>query len=142
MRAPFVSGRFATAGDVALIARFAVRRSCETSDTGAIFFARCCLVFDLLMRVPFEISATLTAARPRPRQTLTAGRAGTLGAPPALSHHSNAPLALEVQSLLGSVLADCPNGSFIDKRYAVKGAASYVKNIDETIEKIMSEALK
>ena len=26
-----------------------------------------------------------------------------------------------------------PNGSFIDKRYAVKGAASYIKNIDETM---------
>jgi hypothetical protein len=34
------------------------------------------------------------------------------------------------------------NGSFIDKRYAVKGAASYVKNIDETIEKIIGEALQ
>jgi hypothetical protein len=34
------------------------------------------------------------------------------------------------------------NGTFIDKRYTVKGAASYVKNIDETIEKIVSEALK
>jgi len=33
------------------------------------------------------------------------------------------------------------NGSFIDKRYAVKGAASYIKNIDETIEKIVTEAL-
>ena len=42
----------------------------------------------------------------------------------------------------GKVWVSYTNGSFIDKRYAVKGAASYVKNIDETIEKIMNEALK
>ena len=34
------------------------------------------------------------------------------------------------------------NGSYIDKKYSVKGAAKYVANIDETIEKIMTEALK
>jgi hypothetical protein len=42
----------------------------------------------------------------------------------------------------GKVWVSHTNGTFIDKRYAVKGAASYVKNIDETIEKILSEALK
>ena len=42
----------------------------------------------------------------------------------------------------GKVWLSYINGSYIDKRYSVKGAAKYVANIDETIEKIMSEALK
>jgi uncharacterized protein (DUF302 family) len=50
--------------------------------------------------------------------------------------------ALVWEDSQGKVWVSHTNGSFIDKRYAVKGAASYVKNIDETIEKIISEALK
>jgi len=42
----------------------------------------------------------------------------------------------------GKVWLSYINGSYIDKRYSVKGAAKYVANINETIEKIMSEALK
>lgn len=34
------------------------------------------------------------------------------------------------------------NGSDINNRYSVKGAAKYVANINETIKKNMSEALK
>ena len=34
------------------------------------------------------------------------------------------------------------NGSYMDQRYAIKGAASCVKNINETIEKLIAEALK
>ena len=42
----------------------------------------------------------------------------------------------------GNVWLSYIDGSYIDKRYNVKGAAKYVTNINETIEKIMSEALK
>ena len=42
----------------------------------------------------------------------------------------------------GKVWLSYIDGSYIDKRYNVKGAAKYVKNINETIEKIMSEALR
>ncbi len=42
----------------------------------------------------------------------------------------------------GKVWLSYINGSYIDKKYSVKGAAKYVANIDETIEKIISEALK
>jgi len=42
----------------------------------------------------------------------------------------------------GKVWLSYTNGSYLDRRYAVKGAASYVTNIDETIEKIVNEALK
>jgi uncharacterized protein (DUF302 family) len=42
----------------------------------------------------------------------------------------------------GNVWLSYIDGSYIDKRYNVKGAAKYVTNINETIEKIMSEALR
>lgn len=50
--------------------------------------------------------------------------------------------ALAWEDSQGRVWLSYTNGSYIDRRYAVKGAANYVKNIDEGIEKIMSEALK
>ena len=42
----------------------------------------------------------------------------------------------------GKVWLSYIDGNYIDKRYNVKGAAKYVTNINETIEKIMSEALR
>jgi uncharacterized protein (DUF302 family) len=50
--------------------------------------------------------------------------------------------ALAWQDAQGKVWLSYTTGSYIDKRYAVKGAAESVKNIDETIAKIMTEALK
>ena len=50
--------------------------------------------------------------------------------------------ALAWEDSQGKVSLSYTNGSYIDKRYSVKGAAKYVVNINETIEKIMSEALK
>ena len=50
--------------------------------------------------------------------------------------------ALAWEDSLGKVWLSYTNGSYVDKRYSVKGAAKYVANIDETIEKIVSEALK
>ena len=50
--------------------------------------------------------------------------------------------ALAWEDSHGKVWLSYTNGSYVDKRYSVKGAAKYVANIDETIEKIVSEALK
>ena len=50
--------------------------------------------------------------------------------------------ALAWEDSQGKVSLSYTNGSYIDKRYSVKGAAKYVANINETIEKIVSEALK
>ena len=50
--------------------------------------------------------------------------------------------ALAWEDSQGKVWLSYTNGSYIDKRYAVTGAAKYVANINETIEKIVSEALK
>lgn len=50
--------------------------------------------------------------------------------------------ALAWEDTQGKVWVSYTNGSYMDRRYAIKGAAKYVKNIDETIEKLISEALK
>jgi len=50
--------------------------------------------------------------------------------------------ALAWEDAQGKVWLSYTTGSYIDKRYAVKGAAESVKNINETIDKIVSEALK
>ena len=50
--------------------------------------------------------------------------------------------ALAWEDSQGKVWLSYTNGTYIDKRYSVKGAAKYVANIDETIETIVSEALK
>ena len=50
--------------------------------------------------------------------------------------------ALAWEDSQGKVWLSYINGSYIDQRYAIKGAAKYVKNIDETIDKIVNEALK
>jgi uncharacterized protein (DUF302 family) len=50
--------------------------------------------------------------------------------------------ALAWEDTQGKVWVSYTNGSYMDQRYAIKGAAKYVKNIDETIEKLISEALQ
>jgi len=50
--------------------------------------------------------------------------------------------ALAWEDTQGKVWVSYTNGSYMDQRYAIKGAAKYVKNIDETIEKLISEALR
>jgi uncharacterized protein (DUF302 family) len=50
--------------------------------------------------------------------------------------------ALAWEDAQGKVWVSYTNGSYMDQRYAIKGAAKYVNNIDETIEKLISEALK
>ena len=50
--------------------------------------------------------------------------------------------ALAWEDAQGKVWVSYTNGSYMDQRYSIKGAASYVKNINETIEKLISEALK
>jgi uncharacterized protein (DUF302 family) len=50
--------------------------------------------------------------------------------------------ALAWEDAQGKVWVSYTNGTYMDQRYAIKGAASYVQNINETIEKVISEALK
>ena len=50
--------------------------------------------------------------------------------------------ALAWEDTQGKVWVSYTNGSYMDQRYSIKGAAPYVKNINETIEKLISEALQ
>ncbi len=50
--------------------------------------------------------------------------------------------ALAWEDAQGKVWVSYTTGTYMDQRYAIKGAASYVKNINETIEKLILEALK
>lgn len=81
----------------------------------------------------------------QPNQLLIFGRGA--GGPYIIKEAPLAGIDIPFKALVwedsqGKVWVSHTNGTFIDKRYAVKGAAAYVKNIDETIEKIVSEALK
>jgi len=81
----------------------------------------------------------------RPNQLIIFGRGA--GGPYIIKEAPLAGLDLPFKAIAwedsqGKVWLSYTNGSYIDKRYAVKGAAKYVANINETIEKIMSEALK
>jgi uncharacterized protein (DUF302 family) len=50
--------------------------------------------------------------------------------------------AVAWQDSMGKVWLSYTNGSYINQRYAISGVAASVKDVDETIEKIVSEALK
>lgn len=81
----------------------------------------------------------------RPNQLIIFGRGA--GGPYIIKEAPLAGLDLPFKAIAwedsqGKVWLSYTNGSYIDKRYAVKGAAKYVANINETIDKIMSEALK
>ena len=81
----------------------------------------------------------------RPNQLLIFGRGA--GGPYIIKEAPLAGIDIPFKALTwedsqGKAWLSYTNGSYIDRRYAVKGAASYVKNIDETIEKIVGEALK
>lgn len=81
----------------------------------------------------------------RPNQLIIFGRGA--GGPYIIKEAPLAGLDLPFKAIAwedsqGKVWLSYTNGSYIDKRYAVKGAAKYVANINETIAKIMGEALK
>lgn len=81
----------------------------------------------------------------RPNQLLIFGRGR--GGPLIVKEAPLAGIDLPFKALVwqdseGKVWLSYTNGSYIDKRYTVKGATDSVKEYDETIEKVMSEALK
>ena len=81
----------------------------------------------------------------RPNQLIIFGRGA--GGPHIIKEAPLAGLDMPFKALAwedtqGKVWVSYTTGSYMDQRYAIKGAASYVKNIDETIEKLISEALK
>ena len=99
----------------------------------------------IFARIDYQQTSKKVNVDIRPNQLLIFGRGA--GGPYIIKEAPLAGIDVPFKALVwedsqGKVWVSHTNGSFIDKRYAVKGAASYVKNIDETIEKIMNEALK
>ena len=100
---------------------------------------------NIFARIDYQEMSKKVKVDIRPNQLLIFGRGA--GGPYIIKEAPLAGIDIPFKALVwedsqGKVWVSHTNGSFIDKRYAVKGAASYVKNIDETIEKIVSEALK
>ena len=99
----------------------------------------------IFARVDYQEMSKKVGVDVRPNQLLIFGRGA--GGPYIVKEAPLAGIDLPFKALVweddqGKVWVSHTNGTFIDRRYAVKGAASYVRNIDETIEKIMAEALK
>lgn len=99
---------------------------------------------NIFARIDYQQMSKKVNVDIRPNQLLIFGRGA--GGPYIIKEAPLAGIDVPFKALVwedsqGNVWVSHTNGSFIDKRYAVKGAASYVKNIDETIEKIMNEAL-
>jgi len=100
---------------------------------------------NIFARIDYQEMSKKVKVEIRPNQLLIFARGA--GGPYLIKEAPLAGIDIPFKALVwedsqGKVWLSYTNGSFIDKRYAVKGAASYVKNIDETIEKIVSEALK
>lgn len=100
---------------------------------------------NIFARIDYQQMSKKVNVNIRPNQLLIFGRGA--GGPYIIKEAPLAGIDVPFKALVwedsqGKVWVSHTNGSFIDKRYSVKGAASYVKNIDETIEKIMNEALK
>jgi uncharacterized protein (DUF302 family) len=96
-------------------------------------------------RIDYQEMSTKVKVDIRPNQLLIFGRGA--GGPYIAKEAPLAGLdmpfkALAWEDMQGKVWVSYTNGSYMDQRYAIKGAAKYVQNIDETIEKLMSEALK
>jgi uncharacterized protein (DUF302 family) len=99
---------------------------------------------NVFARIDYQEMSKKVKVDIRPNQLLIFGRGA--GGPYIIKEAPLAGIDIPFKALVwedsqGKVWVSYTNGTFIDKRYAVKGAASYVKNIDETIEKIVSGAL-
>ena len=100
---------------------------------------------NILNRIDYQEMSKRVKVDVRPNELIIFGRGA--GGPFIVKEAPLAGIDLPFKALawedsLGKVWLSYTNGSYVDKRYSVKGAAKYVANIDETIEKIVSEALK
>jgi uncharacterized protein (DUF302 family) len=81
----------------------------------------------------------------RPNQLLIFGRGK--GGPYIIKEAPLAALDIPFKAVawedsMGKVWLSYTNGTYINQRYAISGAAAFVKDIDATIEQITAEALK
>ena len=100
---------------------------------------------NIFNRIDYQAMSRKVKVDVRPNQLLVFGRGA--GGPYIIAEAPLAGLDLPFKALAwedkqGKVWLTHTTGSYIDQRYAVKGAAKYVKNIDETIGKLVDQALK
>ena len=100
---------------------------------------------NIFTRIDYQEMSKKVGVEIRPNQLLIFGRGK--GGPFLVKEAPLAGIDLPFKALAwegaqGKVWLSYTTGSYIDKKYAVKGAAESVKNIDETVDKIMTEALK
>ena len=100
---------------------------------------------NIFNRIDYQAMSKKVEVDIRPNELIIFGRGA--GGPFIIKEAPLAGIDLPFKALAwedsqGKVWLSYINGSYIDKRYSVKGAAKYVTNINETVEKIMSEALK
>jgi len=100
---------------------------------------------NIFNRIDYQAMSRKVKVDVRPNQLLIFGRGA--GGPYIIAEAPLAGLDLPFKALAwedkqGKVWLTHTTGSYIDQRYAVKGAAKYVKNIDETIGKLVDQALK
>jgi uncharacterized protein (DUF302 family) len=100
---------------------------------------------NIFNRIDYQEMSKKVKVDVRPNQLLIFGRGA--GGPYIIAEAPLAAIDLPFKALAwedkqGKVWLTHTTGSYVDQRYAIKGAAKYVKNIDETIDKIVGEALK
>jgi len=96
-------------------------------------------------RIDFQAMSKKADVSVRPNELIMFGRGK--GGPYIVKEAPLAALDMPFKALAwedaqGKVWVSYTTGTYVDQRYAIKGAASYVKNIDETIGKLIAEALK
>jgi uncharacterized protein (DUF302 family) len=100
---------------------------------------------NIFNRIDYQAMSKKVNVDIRPNELIIFGRGA--GAPFIIKEAPLAGIDLPFKAIAwedsqGNVWLSYIDGSYIDNRYNVKGAAKYVTNINETIEKIMSEALR
>ena len=100
---------------------------------------------NIFNRIDYQEMSKKVKVDVRPNELIVFGRGA--GGPFIIKEAPLAGIDLPFKALAwedsqGKVWLSYTNGTYIDKRYSVKGAAKFVANIDETIEKIVGEALK
>lgn len=96
-------------------------------------------------RVDYQEIGKKVGVEIRPNQLLIFGRGK--GGPFVIKEAPLAGIDLPFKALAwedaqGKVWLSYTNGSYIDKKYAVKGAAETIKTMNNAIEQLMSETLK
>ena len=128
------------AGVVTKLSKYSVKETIDRVEAAAKGVGA-----NIFNRIDYQEMSKKVKVDIRPNELIIFGRGA--GGPFIIKEAPLAGIDLPFKALAwedsqGKVWLSYTNGTYIDKRYSVKGAAKFVANIDETIEKIVGEALK